>query len=317
MKNVIRSILIIELIFLVFIPKSIYAKDFLAVSQVENPQEGWAAILEMNDFPDAYSDVPTNYSDTKKWISTLKALGWREDHMYILNGAQNRSNCEDGVDFLIKSADENDIVVFYILSHGGWLQYHVEMLDWFPSFWDRIPTQNKLAVVSACRSEKFIDPLKNGNNSYIGIASSKSTELSWAGIEEEGLPIIGEVMNHYFTAAFLNKSADNNNDGDVSVEEAFDFSYTQIRDYYNDVIFPAFPIYAMNYNYTAPHPVMEDFYPDQLSISLEKTNPENDEDQPNPENNEEQILGIIILVGLIGGISLTTTILLLRKHRRK
>ena len=163
-------------------------------------------------------------------------------------------------------------------------------------------------MVSACRSEKFIDPLKNGNNSYIGIASSRSTELSWAGIEEEGLPIIGEVMNHYFTAALLNAEADTNNNGDVSVEEAFGYSYNQIRDYFYDVIFPAFPLYAYEFNFTAPHPVMDDFFPGQLSLHLEKTI---------PERNEEQIWWIYLLVGLVGGISLPSMIVLLRKQKRK
>ena len=308
MKKATRTILLIEVAFLIFIPQSILAIGHLITPEVENPQEGWAAILEMNDFPGSYSDLSTNYTDTKKWITTLKALGWRSDHMFILNGAQNRSNCENGVNFLIQSADDNDIVLFYIFSHGTWLLNEVEMLDWFPALWDTIPTQNKLAVVSACSSGKFIDPLKNGDDSYIGIASSKSTELSWAGIEEEGLPIIGEVMNHYLTAAFLDQNADNNNNGDVSVEEAFGYSYNQSRDYFYDVIFPAFPDYANVFNNTAPHPVMDDFYPSQLSLRLKGTV---------PVSNEEQIWWNYLIVGLIGGISLTVMIILLRKHRGK
>ncbi len=308
MKRATRLLLIINVAFLIFIPQPILVIGHFITPEVEKPQEGWAAILEMNDFPGSYSDITTNYSDTKKWITTLKALGWKSDHMFILNGAQNRSNCENGVNFLIQSADVNDIVLFYIFSHGTWLLNEVEMLDWFPTLWDTIPTQNKLAVVSACGSGKFIDPLKNGVNSYIGIASSQSTELSWAGIEEEGLPIIGGVMNHYLTAAFLNQNADSNDNGDVSVEEAFGYSYNQTRAYFYDVIFPAFPGYAISFNNTAPHPVMDDFYPSQLSLSLKGTI---------SLSNEEQLWWIYLLVGLIGVISLTSMIIIFRKHRGK
>ena len=296
-----------EVAFLIFIPQSILVIGGIFNQEEENPREGWAAILEMNDFPGSTTDIPTNYSDTKKWVNTLMSLSWRMDHIFILNGVQNRTSCENGVNFLIQSADENDIVLFYIFSHGTYLMYEVDMLNWFPTLWDSIPTQNKLAVVSACGSETLTSPLRDGINSYIGIASSRSTELSWAGIEEEGLPIIGEVMNHYLTAAFLDKKADNNKNGDVSVEEAFNYSYTQIRDYYYNVIFPAFPIYALDFNYTAPHPVIDDYYPGQLSLCLEQTV---------PVSNEEPNSGIFLLVGLIGGISLTTIIMLLRKQRR-
>ena len=116
MKKIIKLILLIEVIFLVFNTEVVLVKDSLTSQEVENPQEGWAAILEMNDFPGLYNDLSTNYSDTKKWISTLIALGWRSDHMFILNGDQNRTNCENGVNFLIQSADENDIVLFFFLN---------------------------------------------------------------------------------------------------------------------------------------------------------------------------------------------------------
>ena len=308
MKKLSKCILVIEVTFLVFNTELGLVKDCLATPEIEDLQEGWAVLLEMNDFPGSSSDLATNFSDTKKWNTTLNALGWRSDHIYILNGLLNRSNCENSVNFLIQSADENDIVLFYIFSHGTWLEYEVEMLDWFPALLNSIPTQNKLAVVSACESEKFINPLINGNNSYIGIASSKSDELSWAGLEEEGLPIIGEVMNHYFTAAFLDEKADVNNNGAISVEEAFEYSYPQVRDYYYDVIFPASPIYAMDFNYTAPHPVIDDFYTGQLSLSLENTT---------PESNDPEIWGIYLLVGLVGVLFLTITIVLVRKLRRK
>lgn len=100
--------------------------------------------------------------------------------------------------------------------------------------------------------------------------------MGWAGLEEEGLPVIGGVWTHYFTNALFNSTADADENGFVSVEEAFDFSTPLVQKYMNETVFavPEFlemyhdiGIYPENYD-AYPHPVMDDHYPEQLYLDL-------------------------------------------------
>ena len=270
--------------------------------------EGWAAILEMGDYPDPYTDMITDYSDTKKWNNTLHKLGWKSENMFIVNGLINRSDVENGVNFLINSTDENDIGLFFIFAHYTWIINETDWKDWFAILWRDVPCQKKLLMVSACKAEDLINPVKSDPNSHISIACAQEDELAWAGIEEEGLPIIGEVMNHYLTGAFLKRKADSNKNEDVSVEEAFQYCYGQTRKYYTDVVFPAFPGYVGAFNGEAPHPVIDDAYTGEMSLRLEGAVP--------LENDGIPIWLMVVPIGIIGGILVVVAILIIRKRRK-
>ena len=82
------------------------------------------------------------------------------------------------------------------------------------------------------------------------------------------------MWNYYFTNALCNSSADLDNNGFVSIEEAFNFSTPLVQRYMNETVF-AVPEFLESYhkigiypeNYDAyPHPAMDDAYPDQLVI---------------------------------------------------
>ncbi|MFX1562298.1 MAG: hypothetical protein ACFFDP_03210, partial [Promethearchaeota archaeon] len=219
------------------------------------------------------SDLLTGFSDTHKWNTTLHAYGWQSDHIYIVNGELTSTVGRNALNFLINNADENDVVFFFIFAHGNWIGNEMMWSSWFPSMWMSVPSHNKLLFVSSCGAGSFSNSLTDDPVEHIHLGSVQADEYAWAGLPEEGLPIIGEVFSHYFSAAFLNDSADVNSNGEVSVEEAFSFASPQSRNYLANVVFPAYEYYAEMCGNVAPHPTMDDAYPDEMSIAVEPGDP--------------------------------------------
>ena len=238
-----------------------------------NLREGWAVLLEMDDYPGTGSDLPTGFSDSHKWQSVLATLGWQTHHIQLYQDSLSRAVGEAALYFLALNADANDVVLFYIFAHGSYIRNEMEWDDWFPMAWRSIASQEKLLVVSSCGSEAFIEPVKADSAGHVLLASARSEEYSWAGLPEEHLPIIGDVFNHFLTNALVNNSADLDADGEVVVEEAFEYALPLTRDYVSSVVFPAFPYFAAMCNNIAPTPVMDDGYTGNLSLQVEPGDP--------------------------------------------
>jgi hypothetical protein len=238
-----------------------------------NPREGWAVLLEMDDYPGTGSDLPTGFSDLHKWQSILTTLGWQTHHIQLYQDSLTRAVGEAALYFLALNADANDVILFYIFAHGNFIQNEMEWSDWFPTAWLNLASQEKLLVVSACGSEAIIEPVKTDSAGHVLLASARSGEYSWAGLPEERLPIIGDIFNHFLTNALVNNLADLNADGEVVVEEAFEFALPLTREYVSSVVFPAFPYYAAMCNNIAPTPVMDDGYTGNLSLQVELGDP--------------------------------------------
>jgi hypothetical protein len=223
----------------------------------------------MNDFPDEYTDLPTGYNDSQMWNRTLQAFGWQASHMHVVRETLTRAVGESAVQFLINNADANDVVLFFIFAHGSWIQNVMQWTSWFPAMWASIASQNKILVVSACGAEQFIDAVNGEVAPHVHIASVRTGEFAWAGLAEEGLPIIGEVFNQFLTAAFSNASADANTNDEVTVEEAFVFASLSSQVYITLEVFPRFPDYAEMCNHVAPTPALDDAYLNELSLRVE------------------------------------------------
>jgi hypothetical protein len=240
-----------------------------ATGTSQDTRDGWAAIMEINEYPEGWTDIPTDYNDTHRWVGTLTTLGWQESHILIVNEAFDLAQVVEAIQFLIDNADENDIALLYLAAHGMWLNNTIAQNDTFVEKWEEIPSQNKLLCIDSCIAGRFTELVADDPNPQIAISAVSANEFGWAGIEEEGLPIIGNVWNCFFTNALLNISADTDSNGDVSVEEAYDFAYPLSRTYYEDYVYPySSEIEQMN-NFVAPHPGMDDNYEGELSLRLE------------------------------------------------
>jgi hypothetical protein len=236
--------------------------------------DGWAVLLEMNEFPEGWSDLPVEFINSERMQTALFSLGWQSDHMYISKNNLTISAVQEAVQWLINNTDSDDAALLYIFTHGIWMRNVLQWNDWFPVEWEKLNTSKKILLVDTCLAEEFIEPIKSDPSFHISLACCSAGEVSWAGLEEEGLPIIGSVWNYYFTNALCNSSADLNSDGFVSIEEAFNFSTPLVQKYMNETVFvvPEFlqsyhdiGIYPEDYD-AYPHAVMDDKYPEQLMV---------------------------------------------------
>jgi hypothetical protein len=236
--------------------------------------DGWAVLLEMNEFPEGGSDLPVEFVNSERMQAALFSLGWQSDHMHIVHDNLTISVVQEAVEWLVDNTESEDIALLYIFTHGTWMRNVLLWNDWFPAEWGKLNTSKKILMVDTCLAGEFIEPIKDDASPHISLACCSADELSWCGLEEEGLPIIGSVWNYYFTNALCNSSADLDSDGFVSIEEAFDFSTPLVQGYMNETVF-AVPEFLESYHdigiypedYDAyPHPVMDDEYPDQLVI---------------------------------------------------
>ena len=236
--------------------------------------DGWAVLLEMNEFPGGWSDLPVDFVNSERMQTTLLSLDWQSDHVHVIHDNLTISVVQEAVEWLVNNTDCDDIALLYIFTHGGWMSNILLWNDWFPIEWKKLNTPKKVLMVDTCSAERFIEPIRNDTSPHISLACCSADEVAWAGLEEEGLPIIGSVWNYYFTNALCNSSADFDSNGYVSIEEAHDFSTPLVQKYMNKTVFavPEFlqsyhdlGIYPENYD-DYPHPVMEDGYSDQLII---------------------------------------------------
>jgi len=239
--------------------------------------EGWATILEMNNFPEGWSSFPSiDFINSEMLSHALIELGWRSDHIYVQHDNLTIPVVEEAVEWLTNNSNDNDIALLYIFTHGNWMRNILLWNDWFPAEWERLNTQRKILMVDSCSAGEFIEPLRFAPSPHVSLAHCSADEVAWAGLPEEGLPIIGSVWNYYFTNALCNSTADSDGNGFVSVEEAFNFSTPLAQRYMNKTVF-AVPEFLESYhdigiypeNYDAyPHPVMDDQYPEQLYLNL-------------------------------------------------
>jgi hypothetical protein len=226
-----------------------------------DPVEGWAVLLETNDFPEGYTDLDVDFVDIERMQEMLTYHGWQEGTIKIKRDGITPETVKEGVEYLMK-ADENDIVLFYIGSHGGYIRRDLQWNEIFPPLWDNITAEKKVLIIDSCYSESFLPESDTG----ISIASVSAQESGWAGTPEEGLPIIGFVFTYFFCESMK---------ADISVEEGFAKTGVQVAEYMKEVVYPAFKdVYPPErYNMYDPHPVMIDQYPGYLHVDVERTAP--------------------------------------------
>ncbi|MFQ5891867.1 MAG: caspase family protein [Candidatus Methanofastidiosia archaeon] len=238
---------------------------------LEEEIEGYAVIIEVNNFAGEVQDLNTDFADSKRLQNLLKNLGF--ENFYVIEDSVTPEKLEAAFEFLEKASKE-DLVFFYIGTHGGFKEEnHLLLLsdgdkNWklydfeFTELFSRIKSKKSVVMIASCNAGGFVYPDLSGMTA-ISLAAVDAPEYAWGGLPEEGLPIIGMVFTYYFVESYQNSNADLNGNGFVSVEEAFEFSTPLIREYMADVVFKAFSDeyppedYFNLYN---PHPLINDEY---------------------------------------------------------
>jgi hypothetical protein len=199
--------------------------------------EGWALLADKNDYSDVdMTDLPLDYINLKRIRQVLLDAGWQENHILeVLEFDQD--TLHQGLNWIAEQADENDLVFVFISSHGLYLHQNVHWGDFILMDWIKIKSAQRVLVLEACRAGAFTPALKYDPKPYLSIGAVGTDEDAWAGLEEEGLPIIGSVFTFYFTTAFNDPESDSNGDGAVSIQEAAKYAEDHQRIYMHEVVF--------------------------------------------------------------------------------
>jgi len=226
----------------------------------ENPVEGWAVLAEKDDYTGLYmEDLSVNYIDNTRMRQTLENSGWNPAHIHELREF-DRETLQAELDWLEENADKNDIVILYVTAHSDYLSGIVRWREFFSAEWEQISSRKRLLVIDSCRAADFTGATFNDSNPHLSVAAVEGNELSWKGIEEEGLPIIGGVFTYYLTEALGDPDSDTNGDGLVSVQEAVQITEEQQRIYFQEMVFVV-PEFLDYFHETFSYPERDPTYP--------------------------------------------------------
>ena len=238
--------------------------------------EGWAVLAEKDDYTGLGTSLMIDYINVELMRRVLEDAGWEEDHIQEVREF-DLETLQGGMTWLAENADGDDVVLLYITGHGTYLGKHVGWYDFGAEYWRRIPSSRRLLIIDACNAAKYTWVVRRDRIPYLAIASVDRDEYGWAGLENEGLPIIGGVFTHYFTAAFGDPTADTNGDDLVSAQEAALLAEAQQRVYMHQYVFADERFLEDYHDFGStpeedpdyPHVVIEDSIGEPLYLSLD------------------------------------------------
>ncbi|MBN1859741.1 caspase family protein [Candidatus Bipolaricaulota bacterium] len=263
-------------------------------SQATPGVDGYAVILEVNDYPEEFTDLTVDYMNRDRIVDALASCGWSEENMYIALDDEVAANAvANAMDWLLERATEEDLVFVYVAAHYSYLKQVVEFDRIFPPLWRLVSTDRKVLVVDACKAGELTVGAMHGTfvasedfdisevspSPGLSISACAHDEVAMWGTVEEGLPIVGGLMTYYLHEALLDRSLDTNGDTYVSVEEAFVGLYPRTRAYYRETApraleDPDLPEAVRQQILNDldvdgfPHPEMIDAFPGELILDL-------------------------------------------------
>jgi len=234
-----KRFLILTIIIFVFLTGCKSTNSNL-VSQKTNT---WAVLCAQEDYTNvpritSLGNLTNGHLDIYRFQGMLEYFGWNENQIHKQLDTVTRENVTKELDWLIKNVKEDDTVLFYYLGHGSYLSTEVEWSKFFDDKWKQISGKNRILIIASCQAEGKTKIVKNEEQQHITIASVSEDENAWGGMWNEGLPIIGGVFNYYFVEAHYNPLADTNNDGKVSIQEAFYWADVEQRNYMENTVYP-------------------------------------------------------------------------------
>lgn len=231
----------------------------------------YVLINEMNDFPDdEYGDLIVDYINTKQLKDVFLSLGVDNDKIIVNNDTITDDTIIGSIDSIAPNLKADDIVIMYVGTHGSWIRNELDWNEKIYEKWNSIETTQKLMIVDCCSAEEFTKVFKDVKESGVTLAVTSEDELGWWGLEEEGLPIIGSVWVKGFIDGVNSEATDTNNDGYISITEAYEVANKASQDYMKNEVFvvPEFVEYWHSIN---QYPEKSEGYPNAvLHSNLDK-----------------------------------------------
>jgi len=182
-------------------------------------------------------------ADLSLAYETLLEKGFKKENIYILDsdgveawdypvfGTASKKDIIKAIGELEKKVTSNDLFFLFTTDHGnrvekslfGLIDYEIStfvlggdeeisQLELAAEL-ERVKPSLGIYLFDQCYSGGFAEQF--GGKNIVAIASSKADELAWG---DEG-----DTMGYHFLDAFMKYTADENEDGKVSIKEAFDY----------------------------------------------------------------------------------------------
>ena len=259
-----KPILLILVILMVgLITLSGCSKPVEIQGEVIDPDNTFVVLMEMNEFPEGYSDLPVDFINSNQLHEMFLSLNIKEENILVKQDELSLSDLMDSFEWIDQSTNEDSTVFFYVAAHGTYIRKDLAWNALVPKKWNALAPKNKILILDCCMAGEFIEPFLDEPSSGITYGVTSADELGWWGVEEEGLPIIGSIWVHYFVESVFNPDADVNEDGNISFTEAANFSNPLIQEYMADEVF-AVDEFLSGYQNAGFDPMIKDGYPNPV-----------------------------------------------------
>jgi hypothetical protein len=236
----------------------------------------WAFIIGINDYAGSTESNVGSKQDAVQLSHYLATLGWRSDHILVMTESDaTASHIIAGMRWLESKTTSQSVAVFHYAGHENWKHGKTENRD--VAIWahdnkliyddtvgkelGRVRAGRMWIHFATCRAGGFTDAgmVKSGR---VLTFSSPEKEFSYED------PRLHHSVFGYFVISegMVNKHADANHSGTVSVEEAF--AYAKNR--------------TTKYTSGAQHPLMIDKYSGSFSLKVPKPASSSGSSQPAP-----------------------------------
>lgn len=204
----------------------------------------WALIIGINDYAGSTRDNIGSYQDAIVLKELLLAHGWRPDHVLLIgNRAATMANVREGLKWLASKTDGRSTVVVHYSGHekpfrgdvdrdgerrdvGLWLSDNSLMSDGeFGNAMGAVRSSRMWINLAVCRAGGFDDPGTQAPGRLITYSSPES-ELSYED-PNVNFSVFGYNM---VVRGFKMRLADLNEDGVITVQEAFEYGRPMVVD---------------------------------------------------------------------------------------
>lgn len=230
--------------------------------QVVDADNTFVVLMEMNNYPEGYSDLPMDFKNSKDLESLFKSLSVPDENILMKLDEMEVEDVSETFDWIDERANENSFVFYYVGAHGTYLREGISWNDFVPTLWSNLKQTDKVMVVDSCNAGLLVSNFKEDTYSGITYGVVSDDELNWWGVEEENLPIIGSIWLHYFLDAINNPrpDIDLNKDKGISFMEAQAYSNINAQLYMSEYVF-SIPEYLKGYENHGTYPTRKDAYP--------------------------------------------------------
>lgn len=232
-----RALLLLIILIISTLTLSGCTEPTAAQSKSIDPNNTFIVLLEMNDFPDGYVDLPVDFINSEQLRTLFSDIGVPDENMLIQQDEISSTDLIDSFAWLELNAPENATVFFYIGAHGVYIRNELSWHFNGPKRWNSLPQKEKVLIIDSCHAGEFIQSFADEPNSGLTYAICSADEVQWWGAEDEGMPIIGSIWVHYFIEGISNPESDINLDGNVSFLEAAEYAASMFSTYMVEEVF--------------------------------------------------------------------------------